>query len=53
MDTKALEEVKLLNLFHSTLANDPSRAFYGMKHVFKANESQAIDTLLILDTVLR
>lgn len=39
-DTKAAEEVKALQAFHSTLALDPSKAFYGVKHVERAAELQ-------------
>ncbi|KAI5698118.1 hypothetical protein M8J76_015893 [Diaphorina citri] len=52
-DTKALGEVKVLDLFYSILSSDPSRAFYGYQHVSAANESQAIDTLLIADCLFR
>ncbi|XP_054712232.1 protein pelota-like [Uloborus diversus] len=52
-DTKAAGEVKCLDQFYTTLMNEPSKAFYGLKHVQKANESQAIDTLLISDKLFR
>lgn len=52
-DTKAAGEVKLMGQFHSTLMTDPSKAFYGYKHIEKANEAQAIDTLLISDKLFR
>jgi len=52
-ETKAASEVKLLEQFYSLLATEPSRAFYGMKHVLKANQFQAIETLLISDTLFR
>lgn len=52
-DTKALGEVKVLDTFYSILSSDPSRAFYGFRHVSAANESQAIETLLISDSLFR
>lgn len=52
-DTKALSEVKALENFYSTLMADPEKAFYGVKHVEKANENEAIETLLISDHLFR
>lgn len=52
-DTKAAEEVKALAAFHTTLALDPSKAFYGPAHVERAAEAQAIETLLISDRLFR
>lgn len=52
-DTKAAAEVKVLENFYTVLNSEPSRAFYGLKHVTKANEAQAIDTLLISDNLFR
>ncbi|XP_054168307.1 protein pelota-like [Oppia nitens] len=52
-DTKAASEVKTLQTFYTTLQNEPSKAFYGIKHVEKANECQAIETLLISDKLFR
>lgn len=52
-DTKAASEVKALEKFHQLLATEPDRAYYGLKHVEKANEYQAIETLLISDTLFR
>ena len=52
-DTKALGEVKALDQFYQMLKTEPNRAFYGFKHVQKANESDAIDTLLISDALFR
>lgn len=52
-DTKAAGEVKALENFHMILQNDPSRAFYGKKHVEKACEAQAIEVLLISDKLFR
>ncbi|CAF0718962.1 unnamed protein product [Brachionus calyciflorus] len=52
-DTKALGEVKALDSFYQMLKSEPSRAFYGYKHVEKANEADAIDVLLISDSLFR
>ena len=52
-DTKATIEVRALEAFYALLQTEPSRAFYGLKHVQKANEAQAIDTLLISDNLFR
>lgn len=52
-DTKALAEVKSLELFYHVLSSDPDKAFYGVKHVEAANEHQAIETLLISDSLFR
>ncbi|XP_014206077.1 protein pelota [Copidosoma floridanum] len=52
-DTKALGEVKALENFYITLKTDPSKAFYGKKHVQVACEAQAIETLLISDKLFR
>jgi protein pelota len=52
-DTKALGEVKVLDAFYQMMKNEPSRAFYGYKHVEKASDADAIDTLLISDSLFR
>ncbi|GFS36107.1 protein pelota [Trichonephila inaurata madagascariensis] len=52
-DTKAAGEVKCLEQFYNMLMTEPNKAFYGVNHVFKANEAQAIDTLLISDKLFR
>lgn len=52
-DTKAAKEVKALQDFQRTLLNDSARAFYGVKHVEKAIEAQAVETLLISDQLFR
>ena len=52
-DTKAAGEVKALDSFYSTLQQEPDKAYYGYKHVLRAAESQAIDTLLVSDTLFR
>lgn len=52
-DTKAAQEVAVLEQFLSMLGTDPSRAFYGPGHVFAAHELGAIQTLLIADSLFR
>lgn len=52
-DTKAAGEVKAIDAFYMMLQTEPNRAFYGMKHVMKANEAQAIEILLISDSLFR
>ncbi|XP_012152382.1 pelota mRNA surveillance and ribosome rescue factor [Megachile rotundata] len=52
-ETKAAGEVKALEAFYTILQTDPARAFYGKKHIQKANEAQAIETLLISDKLFR
>lgn len=52
-DTKALGEVRALEAFYTMLQIEPSKAFYGIKHVEKANEAQAIETLLVSDSLFR
>ena len=52
-DTKAAIEVRALDSFQALLQTEPSRAFYGLKHVEKANEARAIDTLLVSDNLFR
>lgn len=52
-DTKASAEVKALDDFYQMLMNDPDRAFYGVKHVEKAVDLQAIEILLISDELFR
>lgn len=52
-DTRAALEVKALSDFYAMLKADPSRAFYGAKHVELANENQAIEVLLVSDSLFR
>lgn len=52
-DTKAAGEVKALEQFYTTLQCEPAKAFYGKKHVLKAADGQAIETLLISDNLFR
>lgn len=52
-DTKAAGEVKVLDAFYTTLQCEPAKAFYGKRHVEKASAAQAIETLLITDSLFR
>uniref|UniRef100_A0A2A4K0F9 Protein pelota homolog n=1 Tax=Heliothis virescens TaxID=7102 RepID=A0A2A4K0F9_HELVI len=52
-DTKAASEVKLLESFYTMLQLEPAKAFYGKKHIERANEAQAIETLMISDKLFR
>jgi len=52
-DTKATSEVRALDTFYKMLADEPDRAFYGLKEVERANEMQAIETLLVTDELFR
>lgn len=52
-DTKALGEVKALEMFYTTLQTEPAKAFYGIKHVEHACEAEAIETLLVSDNLFR
>lgn len=52
-DTKAAGETKALQQFMTLFGTNPDRAYYGIKHVEKANNSQAIETLLVSDTLFR
>lgn len=52
-DTKALSEMKALDQFYQVLQNNPDKACYGINHVEKANEAQAIEVLLITDSLFR
>lgn len=52
-DTKAAREVKCITDFYKMLDDDPDRAYYGYNHVARANEAQAIDTLMVTDSLFR
>lgn len=52
-DTKASEEVRALEHFYKVLQTESTKAFYGPKHVLRASEAQAIETLLISDKLFR
>jgi protein pelota len=52
-DTKVAKEVSVLNQFMRMIDTDPDRAYYGYGHVSKAQESLAIDSLLVTDSLFR
>ncbi|XP_039267567.1 protein pelota homolog [Styela clava] len=52
-DTKAAAEIRAMESFYKMLQQEPDRAYYGEKEVEKASKVQAIDTLLICDSLLR
>ncbi|KAL7680898.1 putative 50S ribosomal protein L30e [Plasmopara halstedii] len=52
-DTKAVEDVKCLEQFFNMLHIDQDRAYYGYKHVIRANSNMAIETLMISDALFR
>jgi len=52
-DTKAAGEVRALETFYRTLQEDPNKAYYGYRHVERANQAQAIETLLCSDKLFR
>ena len=45
--------MRALDSFYKTLTNEPLKAFYGERHVFRAAEAQAIEVLLISDKLFR
>ncbi|KAA8499570.1 Protein pelota-like [Porphyridium purpureum] len=51
--TKAVGETRALQSFFDMINMDPSRAVYGVSHVFHAHELQAIQVLLLMDTLFR
>ncbi|OWA50088.1 Protein pelota [Hypsibius exemplaris] len=52
-ETKAAGEVRALESFYQMMHSEPARAYYGIVHVEKANETQAIELLLISDELFR
>jgi len=52
-DTKAAGETRALQNFMTMMSNDPDRAYYGIKHVERAKEGLAIETLLVSDSLFR
>ena len=52
-DTKAAGEVTILNKFNLMMAKDMSQVVYSKKHVIYANESGAIEDLLLSDNLFR
>merc|ERR1711988_1763954 len=52
-DVKAIEEAKALEGFWHRLRGDPLRVQYGYKYVKRCSDMNAIDTLLICDSLFR
>ncbi|KAL2919273.1 Translation factor pelota [Polyrhizophydium stewartii] len=52
-DTKYAREVRTLEGFYKTLANEPAKAFYGFRHVSKAAERSAIAVMMVTDSLFR
>ncbi len=52
-ETKAAAETQALRDFHTFLRDQPDRAVYGFRHVTHANDLQAIDRLLVTDSLFR
>jgi len=52
-ETKVAKEVGVLNKFMRMIYICPEKAFYGFKHVSKANEELAIESLMVTDELFR
>lgn len=52
-DTKAVGEVQALGDFFAMLSAQPDRAHYGFNHVQVAAEHDAVETLLMSDSIFR
>ncbi|EGF81607.1 hypothetical protein BATDEDRAFT_36854 [Batrachochytrium dendrobatidis JAM81] len=52
-DTKYACELRTLENFYKMLFNEPAKAFYGVRHVLKAAERNAIASLMITDGLFR
>lgn len=52
-DTKAVGDVVSLTEFFNMLSTQPDRAHYGFNHVKTAAEMDAVETLLMCDTLFR
>jgi hypothetical protein len=52
-DTKAVGEVQALGDFFAMLSAQPDRAHYGFNHVRVAAEHDAVETLLMSDSIFR
>ncbi len=50
---QALKEVKALENFKKQLVSSPDRAVYGPKAVLKATDAQAVEELLVTDSLFR
>jgi stalled ribosome rescue protein Dom34 len=52
-DTKAANEIRVLNSFYEMLKSQPDRAFYGYNHCLLAANNLAIQDLLVTDELFR
>ena len=52
-DTQASDEIKVLGDFFKLLNDNPDQAYYGYNHCVRANESNAIASLLVTDELFR
>ncbi|KAH8582091.1 pelota Dom34 pelota like RNA binding domain [Cryptosporidium sp. chipmunk genotype I] len=52
-DTKAFQQVKLIQHFQYLLATNPDLVCYGLKSTENALENNAIETLMVSDTLIR
>lgn len=52
-DTKANDEIKILDEFFKLLNNDETKVVYGLNFIKKANNNQAIKILMITDQLFR
>jgi len=52
-DTKALEELNAINRLKKLMRDSPAKTCYGLKHIKKAHDEGAIETLMITDDLIR
>lgn len=52
-DTKAIRELRSLEIFYETMKKDTDKVAYGPRHVIEANSHKAIDCLLLSDSLFR
>ena len=52
-DTKASQQIKLLEQFKTQLMKDDTKAYYGMGYVRKCVENKAVEKLFVTDTLFR
>jgi protein pelota len=52
-NTKASEDIQMMEKFNEILGKDMDRIIFGIKSVEQGNEKEAIDTLIVTDNFLR
>lgn len=52
-NTKAMEEITIVNKYNEILGKDYERIIFGLKHIEYAIEQRAVDLLLVTDDYLR